>query len=399
MAPKSNEVATLCLDTDVVMLAGAAIGAEMRRVLLSTIGLIEQRAVVSQAELTAAIRSKMPTGLAGESPPKFCFCAPLDEALTELWLEFPIDGQLDSTFHLAPYGIYPLGGRTRIGHFRPVLTESFLGSLTQSLGCSIRAVKIRGENAHHIVEATFKSFARCFRSMLDTLGGLPVAESAAPNVRPRIGTTSRRTKETGIDIALGLDDASPADAAAGGDAISTGVMSLDTLFREIRDASGIRLRVACTGDLWIDDHHSAEDVSIAVGKALVDALGDKGGACRMAFADGDSAGASVRCVMDLSNRPSFHCDVRFSEGGEEMVGDLSVEMVHHCFESLSLNGLMTVHLVQLEGSRRGPEDELPTAQDLALAAARAFGGALRRCIAIDPRRAGVAASSKGTIST
>lgn len=391
LAPKSNEVSALGVDTDVAMLAGRALGAELRRLLLSTLGLPAEGSgvFVTQEKLSAAVLGKL--RLPPEGPlPKFTFCAPLDESFTELSLEFPAKGDLEAVFDLAPYGIYPPSGRKYIGHFRPVLTETFFGELARSLGCCIRARKVRGENAHHIVEATFKSFARCFRSMLDTLSGLPAEAFAICSLKARSAAKSRATKETGISIDLNLD-ASPDDE---GDGIATGLASLDLLFRELRSSSGISLRATCTGDLWIDDHHSAEDVSIALGKALVEALGDKGGACRMAFADVESGGARVRCVMDLSNRPSFHCDLRLSERGEEMVGDLSIEMIHHCFESLSLNGLMTVHLQQLDG-----EEQPPTARDLALAAARAFGSALRQCITIDPRRAGIAASSKGTIST
>merc|ERR1712113_648226 len=112
----------------------------------------------------------------------------------------------------------------------------------------------------------------------------------------------------------------------------------------------------------------------------------------MGCAEGQSGDATVRCIMDLSNRPCLCSNLRLHARNEEMSGDLPVEMIHHCFESLATNALMTVHLLQSDEA--GKE---PCAGDLALAAARALGAALGQCAGVDPRRAGIAASSKGTI--
>eukprot|EP00227_Mantoniella_beaufortii_P015400 CAMPEP_0197576210 /NCGR_PEP_ID=MMETSP1326-20131121/1316_1 /TAXON_ID=1155430 /ORGANISM="Genus nov. species nov., Strain RCC2288" /LENGTH=92 /DNA_ID=CAMNT_0043139085 /DNA_START=1 /DNA_END=279 /DNA_ORIENTATION=- len=91
--------------------------------------------------------------------------------------------------------------------------------------------------------------------------------------------------------------------------------------------------------------------------------------------------------MDLSNRPYLANGLEFRG---EFIGDLSTEMVDHMFMSITANGQMTVHIVE---HSKGASDA-----DLAAAAARAFGRCLRQCIAIDPRRAGTVASSKGTLS-
>lgn len=93
--------------------------------------------------------------------------------------------------------------------------------------------------------------------------------------------------------------------------------------------------------------------------------------------------------MDLSNRPCLTHDLDLSFHNEEKVGDLSTEMIEHIFESLTMNGQMTVHVVQIK---------VGTAGELSTATMRAFGKALSRCVAVDPRRSGATASSKGTLS-
>merc|ERR1719199_2452413 len=106
------------------------------------------------------------------------------------------------------------------------------------------------------------------------------------------------------------------------------------------------MKVNCSGDLWIDEHHSAEDIAITIGKALAVALGDKGGVVRMSWAESTCNDARVLCVMDLSNRPCLCSDLRLDARDEEMVGDLPVEMIVHVFESLVTSALMSVHFVQ-----------------------------------------------------
>merc|ERR1739848_348357 len=122
-------------------------------------------------------------------------------------------------------------------------------------------------------------------------------------------------------------------------------------------------------------------------------LGDKGGVNRMGCAFGrDGECARVQCVMDLSNRPAFCSNLQLDALNEEMVGDISAEMIYHCFESFVMNALMTVHFVQIDTEKQ------PSANHLARAAAKVSGAALKECISVDPRRAGATASSKGTLS-
>ena len=101
------------------------------------------------------------------------------------------------------------------------------------------------------------------------------------------------------------------DGSAAASAVSTGIKTLDALLGSIANEGGVQLNVDATGDLWIDDHHTTEDVAITVGQVLSESLGDKAGCNRMGRADAsvldgedsaDADAAVVEVVMDLSNR-------------------------------------------------------------------------------------------------
>ena len=335
------------------------------------------------------------------------FCCPLDEALVECTLaaggEGEGVGQLGD-FTLAPYGIYPYpGGRTRIGKMAPAHLHCFFAALAKSSGLSIDLRKIRGDNGHHVVESAFKAFSRALRNLLD--GTTTTGEESA-NFKAIWGVTSdsyrqslelnrkasisRKTKETSIDVMLELD------WMHSGVAVSTGLPTLDKVFTKLAQEANMSLSVKCAGDTWVDDHHTTEDVGIAIGQCLNKALGTKGGLNRMWCARASSGKATVEVTMDLSNRPCLTHNLALASntGGEEYVGgegcDLSLEMLEHALDSLVMNGQMTVHIVQVkEGTK---------VLDTALATAAAFGQALKLCLAVDPRRAGKTASSKGTLS-
>mmetsp|Transcript_6637 Transcript_6637/g.14532 ORF Transcript_6637/g.14532 Transcript_6637/m.14532 type:complete len:440 (+) Transcript_6637:110-1429(+) len=337
------------------------------------------------------------------------FCCPLDEALVECVLTVGTGagtgGKLE-TFTLSPYGIYPSpGGRTRIGTMVPAHLEGFFSAMAESSGLQIALRKVRGDNGHHVVESAFKAFSRSLRNLLDgtdTSGaGLTSAEFEAlwglqsdsykqSLELARTASLSRKTKETSIDVNLQLD------WMHAGVAVSTGLPTLDRIFSTLAEEAKVSLSIECAGDTWVDDHHTTEDVAIATGQCLNKALGTKAGLNRMWCAQADSGGATVEVTMDLSNRPCLTHNLALSRnaGGEEYVGGdacaLSIEMFEHALDSLVMNGQMTVHIVQVkEGAK---------VIDTALATAAAFGRALKLCCAVDPRRAGKTASSKGTLS-
>ena len=358
-------------DEAVAVAAGSALGAALAQMLAPGIDAVNAGAIGSEAASAT-------------------FASPLDEAYSTCVLSLT-DGSKASSlaFSLAPYG--PGAGRTHIGKYQTKLTEPFWRAVVEASGLSVSLTKERGDNAHHIVEATFKSFARCLRKCMDQVEGIDVAASDERlEGVTRAAGKARSTKETTIDVKLDLD------GAAEKSSVSTGIQTLDELLRSIAHEGGVQLNVDATGDLWIDDHHTTEDVAITVGQVLNESLGDKAGCNRMGRAaagvldgvDSDSADAAmVEVVMDLSNRPFLANGLVFRD---EFIGDLSAEMVDHLFMSIAANGQMTVHVVE---HRKGKSDA-----DLAAASARAFGRCLRQCIAVDPRRAGQVASSKGTLS-
>jgi imidazoleglycerol-phosphate dehydratase len=369
------------------------------------------------------------------------FCCPLDEALVECVLVKPAvpnkkrkleEGTTSTTstkpvgdlirYELAPFGKFPKEtGRTKIGHLETAALEEFWKAFAKSTGLQISLVKLRGDNGHHIVESTFKAFSRAIRNLLDgtnttTASTTPNHKESAPYQQAmwgesslnwkqslelkRQGTVERSTKETNIHVALQLD------GGVAGVQIDTGIQTLDRFFTVLAQEAALSLTIACRGDLWVDDHHTAEDVAIAVGQVLNTALGTKAGLNRMWCAQHTVGAATVEVTMDLSNRPCLIHNLALEDGKEEHVGDLSVEMFDHVLESLVVNGRMTVHIVleetapkKEEEEENGTEPQHPsTLEDRAMATAAAFGRALKYWTMVDHRRAGKTASSKGTLS-
>ena len=197
----------------------------------------------------------------------------------------------------------------------------------------------------------------------------------------RAARRARATKETAVDVAVDLD------GAANETTVTTGIQTLDALLLAMAEEASFQLNVDASGDLWIDDHHTTEDVAITVGQVLNEALGSKAGCNRMGRATARVGDARVEVIADLSNRPYLSNGLVFTS---DTIGDLSAEMVDHLFMSVAANAQMTAHIVRADDG--GDE------ADAAEAAARAFGKCLKQCVAVDPRRAGAVASSKGTLS-
>lgn len=446
-------------DDDIFIAAGTALGMALRQLVVSrTTGSHDDQ---SSPSSSASV-----------------FCCPLDESFCEAQLELlsaassssssadSAAGPASSSVSLAPYGTMPPQGRRWIGCYRCNLTPVFFRSLVDALGggnctnsssggtsspcCSyLRLRKVRGHNAHHIVESTFKAFARVFRACLDglTMGGnhgqVAVEEDRLSARRRlledgtatkkreeehRTGSRSRSTKETTIEVNVNLDRQAPSfneqqQQHAVTSNIHTGVELMDLVLGELRQKAGFHFDVHCDGDTYIDDHHTVEDVAITLGQCLNQALGSKAGMARMGCAQVRVGNTDhlVRAVMDLSNRPFFEWNLPFDEeyvGGDDegfaamqrgasgttsmmLCGSaLTCEMLLHVFESLTIETRATVHL-ELIVPNNGQEEYVPKpghTRDLALAAARAFGTALAECVRVDPRRAGKVASSKGTLS-
>ncbi|WP_336329456.1 imidazoleglycerol-phosphate dehydratase HisB [Haloarcula sp. CGMCC 1.2071] len=192
----------------------------------------------------------------------------------------------------------------------------------------------------------------------------------------RTAAVTRTTAETDIEVTLDVD-------GDGDSTIDTGIGFFDHMLDSFSTHGLFDLTVQCDGDLDIDDHHTVEDVAITLGEAFTEALGDKRGIRR--FADRkvplDEAVASV--VVDISGRPYFEFDGKFSQAS---VGGMTSHMAKHFCRSLSMNAGLTLHC-GVEGENAHHEIEA-----LFKGLARALDDATR----IDERRSDVA-STKGEL--
>jgi imidazoleglycerol-phosphate dehydratase len=192
----------------------------------------------------------------------------------------------------------------------------------------------------------------------------------------RTAAHARTTAETDIEVTLDLD-------GDGDSTVETGLGFFDHMLESFAKHGLFDLTVRCDGDLEVDDHHAIEDVGIALGVALEEALADKRGIVR--YADRrvplDEAVASV--VVDISGRPRCYFEGEFSQPS---VGDVTSDMARHFVESLALNAGVTVH-AEVSGANAHHEIEA-----LFKSLARALDDATR----IDDRRSD-APSTKGEL--
>ena len=193
----------------------------------------------------------------------------------------------------------------------------------------------------------------------------------------RTASIERKTRETLVRVKLNLDGEGTSET-------NTGIGFLDHMLDQLAFHGLMDLAVSCEGDLHIDSHHTTEDIGIALGQALNEALGEKKGIRRYGHAYIPMDEALVRAVLDCSGRPDF---VFNGEFGRYNLGDLDTQMIPHFFKSLAFNCGLTLHLSILYGS-----NDHHKCEGLFKAFARAFSDA----ITLDPRRMGVS-STKGTL--
>jgi len=194
----------------------------------------------------------------------------------------------------------------------------------------------------------------------------------------RQATISRKTAETDIEVTINLDGTGSYDN-------KTGVGFFDHMLDQLARHALIDMKVRAKGDLHIDDHHTVEDVGIAIGQALTQALGDKRGirrygACLLPMDD-----ALVRAALDLSGRPFL---VLGLEMPTDKIGTFDTELVREFFQALSTHGGITLHVDQLHGLN---------SHHIAEAAFKAVARALREAVEPDPRRSDAVPSTKGTL--
>lgn len=198
----------------------------------------------------------------------------------------------------------------------------------------------------------------------------------------RIGTASRHTSESKVDVTIDLDGTGRSD-------ISTGVPFYDHMLDALARHSLCDLTVKAEGDIEIDVHHTVEDTAITIGWALKDAVGDKAGIRRYGDAAVPLDEALAQAVVDISGRPYF-VHTGEPEGFQYAMigGHFTGSMVSHALESLSINAGLTVHLTLVAG--RDPHH-------IAEAEFKAFARALRMALEADPRTGGAIPSTKGAL--
>lgn len=156
----------------------------------------------------------------------------------------------------------------------------------------------------------------------------------------RQATIERNTKETQIKLSLNLDECSRGT-------IQTGSGFLDHMLDLFQVHAGITLDLECKGDIWIDMHHSAEDIAICLGQALSTAIGDKKGIERYGFYYVTMDEALARVCLDLSGRMAFIWEA--PQLRMEHIGNIHTEMFEHFFHSLAENCRMNLHVDLLRG--------------------------------------------------
>lgn len=194
----------------------------------------------------------------------------------------------------------------------------------------------------------------------------------------RTAQITRKTAETDITVAINLD-------GSGDYANQTGVGFFDHMLDQLSRHALIDMTITAQGDLHIDDHHTVEDVGIALGQALAQAMGDKKGIrrygeCHLAMDD-----AQIRCALDLSGRPYLICNLDLPFG---KIGTFDTELVREFFQALSTHGGITLHIDKLHGFN---------AHHIAEAAFKAVARALRVALETDPRKSDAIPSTKGSL--
>lgn len=194
----------------------------------------------------------------------------------------------------------------------------------------------------------------------------------------RTAQISRKTAETSISVEINLDGSGTYDN-------QTGVGFFDHMLDQLSRHSLIDFTIRAEGDYHIDDHHTVEDTGIALGQALVQALGDKKGirrygSCHLAMDD-----AQVRCALDMSARPFLICNL---DVPTQKIGTFDTELVREFFQALSTHGGITLHIDKLHGFN---------SHHIVEAAFKSVARALREAVETDPRKADAIPSTKGAL--
>ncbi|MPZ40060.1 MAG: imidazoleglycerol-phosphate dehydratase HisB [Rhizobiales bacterium] len=194
----------------------------------------------------------------------------------------------------------------------------------------------------------------------------------------RKATIKRATKETDVEVAVNLD-------GTGASSVATGIGFLDHMLDLLARHSRIDLIVKAKGDLHIDHHHTTEDVGIALGQAVKQALGDMRGINRYADVHVPMDEALTRVALDISGRPFLVFKAEFVR---DKVGTFDTELVQEWFQAFAVNAGITLHVQVLYGTND---------HHIAESCFKGLARALRTAISIDARAANEIPSTKGSL--
>ena len=194
----------------------------------------------------------------------------------------------------------------------------------------------------------------------------------------RTATIARKTNETEISVSINLD-------GTGKHAMASGMGFFDHMLDQLSRHSLIDMDVTCKGDLHIDFHHSVEDVGIALGQAIRQALGDKKGIRRYASCDLPMDGTLTRAALDVSGRAFLVFKAEFSQA---KIGEIDTELFREFFQALAINAGITLHIENFYFDNN---------HHLAESMFKAVARALREAVEIDPRASDRVPSTKGTL--
>ena len=194
----------------------------------------------------------------------------------------------------------------------------------------------------------------------------------------RSATITRNTAETQISVTINLDGTGQYDN-------KTGVGFFDHMLDQLSRHSLIDMTIRAAGDYHIDDHHTVEDTGIALGQAIVQAVGDKKGINRYGSCLLPMDDALVRAALDISARPFLVFNLVMPT---QKIGNFDTELVREFFQALSTHAGLTLHIDQLHGLN---------SHHIAEAAFKSVARALRQAVEIDPRMSQALPSTKGAL--
>ncbi|MEI7762206.1 MAG: imidazoleglycerol-phosphate dehydratase HisB [Comamonadaceae bacterium] len=194
----------------------------------------------------------------------------------------------------------------------------------------------------------------------------------------RTAEVERKTAETHITVKVNLD-------GNGKSSLHTGIGFFDHMLDQIARHAMLDLDVRAVGDLHVDGHHTVEDVGIALGQAVHQAVGDKKGIRRYGHAYVPLDEALSRVVIDFSGRPGLVMNLPFKSG---MIGTFDSQLTHEFFQGFVNHAFVTLHIDNLRGENAHHQAETVF---------KAFARALRSALEPDPRNAGTVPSTKGTL--